>query len=119
MNTRKTGGVWEKEARQWLIDHGYRILENNFGCRFGEIDLIAFKEDTIVFFEVKYRKNGSSGSAQESVSLRKQKRICSTADYYRMKYGITEKYGFRFDVIAINGGTITHIENAFPYQGRF
>lgn len=119
MNTRKTGSAWENRAEQWLKDHGYTILDRNFRSKFGEIDLIAFRENTVVFVEVKYRKSGASGYAQESVPFAKQKKICSTADYYRMKYGITEKYGFRFDVIAFNDGVLTHYENAFPYSGRF
>ena len=119
MNTRKTGTAWEQAAQQWLLDRGYTILEKNFRCKFGEIDLIAFRENTFVFIEVKYRKSPDSGFAQEAVSVTKQKRICSTADFFRMKYEITERYGFRFDIIAINDGEITHIENAFPYIGRF
>ncbi len=118
MSTRHEGATKEEQAAKWLESRGFTILETNFRCRFGEIDLIAQKENTIIFIEVKYRKNSFSGYAEEAVAFSKQKKICSTADYFRMKHGLTEEFGFRFDVIAINAGYLKHYENAFPYMGR-
>ncbi len=119
MSTRTTGNIWEEAAEQWLTDRGYTILERNFHCKFGEIDRIACKDNTIVFVEVKYRSSGKSGYGEEAIPFAKRKKICATADYYRMKNGLTERYGFRFDVIAINYGELRHYENAFEYVGRF
>ena len=119
MSRKTRGNAGELAAERWLADHGYHILERNFRCKFGEIDLIAFKDNVFVFVEVKYRSSRKSGCAEETVPFVKQKRICATADYYRMIHHITERYGFRFDIIAINSGNIRHIENAFPYLGGF
>ena len=71
----------------------------------------------MVFTEVKARHLSGSGYAEEAVPFAKQRKICRTADFYRMKKGLTERLGFRFDVIAINHGVLKHYENAFPYCG--
>lgn len=102
-----------------LRKKGYIILEKNFRCPFGEIDIIAHKDNTFVFVEVKYRTASVSGYAQEAVSLQKQRTISKAADYYRMIHDLPDGNGFRFDVIAVNGAVIQHFENAFPYRGRF
>ena len=119
MNTRRKGDAGETTAARYLTEHGYQILEQNFHSKFGEIDLIAFRDNTFVFAEVKNRNGHASGYAEEAVPFAKQKRICATADYYRMKNLLTERFSYRFDIIAINAGNIRHIENAFPYLGGF
>lgn len=117
MSTRNEGKHKETEVAKWLEERDYTILEYNYHCKLGEIDLIAKKDHTIIFIEVKYRKSSFSGYAEEAVPFSKQKKICRTADHYRMVQGITEEYGFRFDVIAITAGRLRHYENAFPYVG--
>ena len=118
MNRRRTGTEYENLAVRMLEHKGYRILSRNFRCRIGEIDIIAYKERTVVFVEVKYRRTGASGSGFEAVSYGKQLKICRTADYYRMKNDLWDNLFYRFDVISIDGDKITHMENAFPYVGR-
>lgn len=115
-NRRKIGATYEEQAATYLEAHGYRILERNFRCRIGEIDLIAREGKTLVFLEVKYRRNGSCGSPAEAVTHEKQRRICRVADYYRMLHRIPEQQNCRFDVVAIQGRTIEVIRNAFFYQ---
>lgn len=117
LNTKKQGKAGEAQAAQWLADHGYTVCARNFHCKYGEIDLIAYRENTISFIEVKYRKNAGSGFAQEAVPAAKQRKICRTADYFRMRFGLTERYSYRFDVIAINGNRLAFYENAFDYIG--
>lgn len=119
MNKRKYGEHKESIAAKWLEARGFKILEQNFRCKFGEIDIIAKDQNTIVFVEVKFRENSKSGFAEEAVSRAKQIKICKSADYYRMIHKITEYTGFRFDVIAITAGKLKHYENAFPYLGYF
>ena len=64
MNKRKTGAVYEERAAAYLIQHGFQILEKNFYCRQGEIDLIGIHGEYLVFVEVKYRKRkGTSGGS--------------------------------------------------------
>lgn len=118
MNTRKTGSVYEEIAADELVKKGYRILERNYRCKIGEIDIIAYKECTVVFVEVKYRRTKVSGSGVEAVPYYKQRKICLTADYYRMKNDLWDDLSYRFDILSIDGDEITHLENAFPYTGR-
>lgn len=119
LNTRSKGNRGEDLACRLLEEKGYDICARNYRCRFGEIDIIAHKENTYIFAEVKSRARSDSGYAEEAVSVQKQRKICAAADHFRMRMQITERSGFRFDVITINRGEVTHYENAFPYAGRF
>ena len=118
METRELGRFGEERAARWLRLHGYRILETNYACRLGEIDLIARRGRYLVFVEVKLRKNANFAAAREFVTAAKQQRIRSTAALY-LSQNETELQP-RFDVIEIyapDGAdgkvTIKHIENAF------
>lgn len=115
-NRRRTGAEYEQKAAEYLKSLGWRILERNFRCRTGEIDLIALEGAVLVFVEVKYRRSSAYGNPAEAVDARKQRTICRVADYYRMRHGISEDCSVRFDVAAIQGGEICLIRNAFPYQ---
>ena len=74
MNTKEIGNLGEDTACEYLKSHGYMILQRNYHSRYGEIDIIASKGDTVVFCEVKTRKNSSFGHASEYVDFRKQKK---------------------------------------------
>ena len=113
---RRTGARYEELAAEYLEEKGYVILERNFRCRSGEIDLIARIQDQIVFVEVKYRRSGACGSPGEAVDVRKQHTICRVADYYRMVHGIPETQSCRFDVAAVQGERLELLRNAFPYR---
>ncbi|MBO5071529.1 MAG: YraN family protein [Eubacterium sp.] len=118
MNQRETGSKYEAIAADYLLQNGYGIRERNFHSRYGEIDIIAGKEDLLVACEVKYRSGGRCGDALEAVDLRKQKKICQTMLYYFARHGISEDTPCRFDVIAISGeGPVRHIKNAFEFRG--
>ena len=117
MDTRKRGDKYEEAAARMLAASGYRILERNFRCKFGEVDIIAKDRNTLVFVEVKYRKNRTSGYPEEAVSYAKQKKISLTAGYYCMTRGISDSVECRFDVVAIDGSAIRHHVNAFMYCG--
>ncbi len=117
MNKRQVGKDYEELAARCLEEKGYRILERNFRCRQGEIDLIARDGSCLVFVEVKYRRDGRAGDPAEAVDFRKQRRIIRTAAYYCYKRNIGESQACRFDVISVLGSEVRHIENAFEYQG--
>lgn len=117
MNKRAVGTAYEKTAGEYLKKQGYQILEYNFRCRSGEIDIIARDGEYLVFVEVKYRRNAGSGNPLEAVDVRKQRTISRTALYYCMKHGYGETTPCRFDVAAVLGGEICLIKNAFEYQG--
>lgn len=115
MENRTRGKLGEVRAEQYLGEKGYEILARNVVCPGAEIDLIARDDRCIVFVEVKTR-TGSFLSGREAVTPAKQKRICRGAMYYLMRNGLMNRQA-RFDVIEIQGERVTHIENAFPYQG--
>ena len=118
MNIGVSGKFGEDTAAEYLRKKGYRIVQRNFSCRMGEIDIIAENEDYLVFVEVKLRKNDRYGEAREFVNYSKQQKIIRTASLYLSRFE-TEKQP-RFDVIEIYAPhgiaspvTINHLENAF------
>ncbi|MCI8429111.1 MAG: YraN family protein [Lachnospiraceae bacterium] len=113
MNRRQTGTAYEELAARRLSDQGYEILERNFYCRQGEIDLIARDGGYLVFIEVKYRRDLQSGHPLEAVGTYKQRRIARAAVYYCHSHGISDSQACRFDVISILGNEIEHVKNAF------
>lgn len=113
MNTRKTGAEKEQVAAEYLKERGVRIVEHNFRGRQGEIDLIGYHGDCLVFVEVKYRAGLTRGSALEAVTPHKQRQICKTADYYRMRHGLGDNVPVRYDVLAIQGENVEWLQNAF------
>lgn len=112
-NRRQKGFQYEKLAAAYLQSQGYQILEHNYYCHPGEIDLIAKDGRYLVFVEVKYRSSGISGSALEAVDARKQQRINRCAQVYLKHHGISFETPVRFDVVAVDGTRVTLIKNAF------
>lgn len=106
----------ELRAEQYISERGYEILARNYTIPGAEIDLIALKGNVIAFIEVKMRSTARTGLGRESVTAAKQKRICRAALHYLTKNGLMNRQA-RFDVIEIQGERVTHIENAFAYQG--
>lgn len=118
MNKRELGAGYERQAGKYLESHGISVREYNFRSRFGEIDIVGYDGDELVFFEVKYRGSSSKGSAADAVNIRKQYRICRVSDYYMLKYGISPDTQIRYDVIAIDRDEISWIRNAYEYTGK-
>lgn len=113
MNTRRFGIIGEKIAQGYLINKGYEILETNFYTKRGEIDIIAKKDNYIIFVEVKTRTNLKYGTPAMAVNSTKRKHIKNTAKtflYLHRLYG----HDVRFDVLEvfINDGKceINHLE---------
>ena len=114
---KETGRSGELEAAAFLEKQGVRILIHNFRCPLGEIDLIGMEEDVLLIVEVKKRKNRKQGMPCEAVDRRKQRKICRTFDYYRMKRRLDDYVPVRFDVVEIEGEQECRwIKNAFFYQ---
>lgn len=113
-NNRQTGARYEREAAAYLERQGYRILEYNYRCKMGEIDLIAKDGISLVFCEVKYRKGTECGHPEEAVDVRKQRILSKCAMYYLMEHGLMDS-ACRFDVVSIEGDKLTHYRNAFDY----
>ncbi len=112
------GALGENISENYLKNLGYRILDKNFRCKCGEIDLIAINKGYICFVEVKTRYGINYGTPAESVTSSKQKKIYKTAQVYILMKNIID-YNFRFDVIEVllnsnnNDFLVNHIEDAF------
>lgn len=116
-NYRMLGTEYEQMAGRYLIRNGYQILEYNYRCPKGEVDIIARQGGYLVFCEVKYRSGSESGYPGEAVGRAKQKRISDCALYYLTVHGLLEE-PCRFDVISILGNRIRIYPNAFDYTGN-
>ena len=113
MNSRDKGKLQEQKAAEFLREQGYRILERNFQCKSGEIDLIAKEGSYLCFVEVKYRSGISNGYPAEAIDYHKIKRITRTAQFYMLMHQIPQNIPCRFDAVLILGKEITLIKNAF------
>ena len=118
MNTRTLGAFGEEEAVRCLRRKGYRIVQRNYRCRFGEIDIIARKRNILAFVEVKLRKDRRFAEAREFVTRQKQQRILASAQLYLAAH--PEDLQPRFDVIEVyapdgerGAVTVEHLEDAF------
>ena len=114
-------GAWgEDRAAEYLQNAGYRIVQRNFRCRLGEIDLIARKGEILAFVEVKLRKDSSHGEAREFVTADKQRKIRLAASWYLAGNAAAQQLQPRFDVVEVYAPlgadgpvTLNYLENAF------
>mgnify|MGYP001814174918 CR=1 FL=1 len=112
MNRKRIGHHAESLACGYLKRRGLRLLSRNFRCRRGEIDLIMQDGAQLVFVEVRYRSRGDFGSALESVTPGKQRKLITTAQHYLQRSGKTP--ACRFDVVGMGPDRQMHwIKNAF------
>lgn len=98
----------EQMAAEALRERGYRIVEQNFRCRYGEIDLIAEEQDDLVFVEVKTRRGTAFGQPEEAVTRAKRRKLAEVASYYLDVRNAGDR-PWRIDVVAID----------FNYDGKF
>ena len=112
MKSTETGRAGEQIAARYLQKQGYRLLAMNYRTRYGEIDLIAQDGDTVVFVEVKTRKDASFAPAYAAVTPKKQERLRQTAQQWMAEKG---EQPARFDVVEVYTATQTmrHIKDAF------
>ncbi len=111
------GARHEQQALEYLKNSGLTLIEKNFRTRLGELDLIMRDGKTLVFIEVRYRKNTQFGGPIESVSYQKQQRLLRAAHIYLSQRQQFQNLAYRFDIVGITGtGTdqrIEWIQNAF------
>lgn len=112
--TASRGRDAELRARQHLLANGLKLLQCNYHSRHGEIDLVMQDRDSVVFVEVRYRRQRAYGSAAESVDRRKQSRLIACAQHYLLTHPDRAGQPCRFDVVTINGSDgLDWIRNAF------
>ena len=116
---RLIGNKGEDKAAKYLKKQGYKIIERNYNLPCGEVDIIAQKNKTLVFVEVKYRTNADAfGGPIGAVTKAKQKRVINAALSY-IKTKKPNYDGLMFDIIAISEDKIEHIQNAFSSDKFF
>ena len=112
---KETGELGEQIASHYLAQKGYKIIDKNFECRQGEIDIIALDKKEIVFIEVKTRTSIKYGFPSEAVNKIKQKHILQTIKYYTYTRNLCDEF-IRIDVIEVyindNIYKVNHIKNA-------
>jgi putative endonuclease len=116
---KQTGRDGEKLAADYLEQRGYTIVMRNYRIQRGEIDIIAHKEGTTVFAEVKSLPSGGIETLSHELDARKQKRIVETAKSFLSLYRQYSDDYIRFDVLIVNTpgfDPVCHIENAFLEQ---
>lgn len=112
MKRRETGMLGEKLACDFLGKNGYHILETNYRCPGGEIDIIARQEDTLVFIEVRTKKSRQFGTPEESITPTKMERLRTVAAHYGQNRSNLPA-SWRIDVVAIqmdSRGKVSRIE---------
>jgi len=109
------GRTGERLAAEELSRRGYRIVEQNFRCSYGEIDLVTEEGDDLVFVEVKTRRGMAYGLPEDAVSLRKQRKIVQVASFYLDLHACAER-PWRIDVVAIQMSQQGRLEEIRVYQ---
>jgi putative endonuclease len=113
------GQKGEEIALRFLKKNGYRIIERNYTCKLGEVDIIAREKDTFAFIEVKTRRSTTFGPPQLAVNQKKQGQLSRAALYFLKEKNLEEAKA-RFDVVAIllgaKGEEIELIRDAFDLQ---
>lgn len=111
--TRNKGQKTETACCEYLQKQGLSLIEKNFNCRHGEIDLIMKDNKTIVFIEVRYRKNNDFGGALESITAIKQKKIKASAETYIQAHSISTDV--RIDFVAMTQDANSQTNYAFEW----
>ena len=115
------GKIGEDIATRYLEQIGYEIIQRNFECKIGEIDIIAKDKEEIVFVEVKTRASTLYGQPKDAVDVTKKKHIYRTAEFY-IYIRHLEKYSVRIDVIEVYKKEakfkVHHIKNAITERPR-
>lgn len=113
---KQIGSSGEIRALNYFKDNGFEIVETNFRCRSGEVDLIVSKDEVLVFVEVKTLLWGNLEVLARELNSEKQKRILETSKYFLSKHRQYSNSFVRFDVVVIDMPgfpAVYHIENAF------
>ncbi|HSW39889.1 MAG TPA: YraN family protein [Acidobacteriota bacterium] len=107
-----TGRRGERIACRFLLGNGYDILARRWRGRTGELDLIAFESEVLVFIEVKTRSSGRYGAPWEFIDWRKRQLLRRTAEEFIAEYDLGE-YVYRFDIVSVLGVEASLFRNAF------
>ena len=120
MDRRKIGQHYEELAGRYLEQRGLQLIERNYNCRYGEIDLVMLDGDFLCFIEVKFRKNGLFGGSAYSLPIGKQQKIARSAQDFISRHRRYRDHPMRFDAVLLEDGpqatdhpSVNWIRNAF------
>lgn len=115
--TTASGNHFEKLAEAYLVEQGFVLVDTQYQCRSGEIDLIMTDSHVLVFIEVRYRQSEHYGSPADTVDRRKQRKVIKAAKHFLQCHKKFHRFDCRFDVVAITQSSgqpnINWIKNAF------
>lgn len=124
MSKRHRGDQGEQHAERWLAERGLQLVERNYQCRTGEIDLVMVDPnprdtEVLAFVEVRLRGPGARVGSIDSIDERKQRRLINAARHFLMSRPEWQEHACRFDVVGIDGeeGRLRWIPGAFELQG--
>lgn len=112
---RLKGNQGEDTAAKWLAEHGYQIIERNNSTKYGELDIIATKNNILIFVEVKFKQTEDFGTPEEMIGKNKLNQVKRTAEFYLLNNpDIAKSYDrYQIDAVCIveETGRVTHYEN--------
>ncbi len=109
---KQTGSLGEKVAAEHLIKRGYAVLQQNYRCPIGEIDIVAQDSESLAFVEVRTKRSRQFGTPEESITPTKQAKLIELAESYMQEHGNPDQ-PWRIDVMAVElgkGDKVTRIE---------
>lgn len=112
INRKRLGALGERIAREHIEKLGYRVIETNFRCHEGEIDIIAREGEELVFVEVRTRRGLGFGSPEESITVSKREKLIEVANAYLQSHEGSPS-SWRIDVVAVElgpGSAISRVE---------
>jgi putative endonuclease len=112
INRKKLGALGERIAKEYIGKLGYQIIETNFRCHEGEIDIIAQDGEQLVFVEVRTRRGLDFGTPEESITVSKRQKLIEVAYAYLQSHEVLSP-SWRIDVVAVElgtGGTVSRVE---------
>ena len=114
---KQTGSMGEQLALRYLQSQGYKIIEQNWRCRIGEIDLIAMKNDTLIFLEIRSKRSQAFGMAEHTYTTIKKQRMHRLAYLYMQIHEYPLQQNFQIDFIAIDLNPTTSQVRHYPNVG--
>lgn len=113
LRKQELGRKGEQAAAAWYLNRGFAVLDRNWRCREGELDLVLARGDELVFCEVKTRTSTRFGTPLEAVTAAKQRRLRTLGLRWLAAHHRGQHWRFRFDVAAVSGDEVLVVENAF------
>jgi len=117
VNSKLRGDLGEDRAADHLASRGYHIVKRNLRCRSGEVDIVVYKDDSLVFVEVKHWLTMSLFDLERSITAAKRYRILGCAREFAAAHPQWHRCRWRFDIIHVGPDEITHFESAFTESG--